>query len=169
MLAQLKTVGLIKETIKLVFRLVEYLEHQHLWVWLQAQNSQKQITLFWNSSVYSSSQKWRLFNARNWQETEDLIQRYVLLPSQRKLSLTRSSTRKTPVSTSTVRRQLRDASLLGRVPLSSVCVLLPILIFYFYWPVWDMAFFFATLPRRPASRRLPLHCWRWDWYFVGTT
>jgi hypothetical protein len=33
MLAQLKTVVLIKEGIKLAFfRLVEYLEHQHLWV-----------------------------------------------------------------------------------------------------------------------------------------
>ena len=33
MLAQLKTVVLIKEAIKLAFfRLVEYLEHQHLWV-----------------------------------------------------------------------------------------------------------------------------------------
>ena len=31
MLAQLKTV-LIKEAIKLAFRLVEYLDHQHLWV-----------------------------------------------------------------------------------------------------------------------------------------
>ena len=40
MLAQLKTVVLIKETIKLAFfRLVEYLEH--LWVRLQAQNVQK--------------------------------------------------------------------------------------------------------------------------------
>ena len=37
-------------------------------------------------------------------------------------------------------RRLRDVGLLGRVPLSSVCVLLPILIFYFHWPVWDMAF-----------------------------
>ena len=38
MLAQLKTVVLIKEAIKLAFfRLVEYLEHQHLWVRLQAQ------------------------------------------------------------------------------------------------------------------------------------
>ena len=37
MLAQLKTVVLIKESIKLAFfRLVEYLEHQHLWVRLQA-------------------------------------------------------------------------------------------------------------------------------------
>ena len=44
MLAQLETVVLIiKEAIKLdLFRLVEYLEHQHLWVRLQAQNGQKQ-------------------------------------------------------------------------------------------------------------------------------
>ena len=43
MLAQLKTVVLIKEAIQLAFfRLVEYLEHQHLWVQLQAQNGQKQ-------------------------------------------------------------------------------------------------------------------------------
>ena len=47
MLAQLKTVVLIKEAIQLAFfRLVEYLEHQHLWVRLQAQNGQKQITFF---------------------------------------------------------------------------------------------------------------------------
>ena len=46
MLAQLKTV-LIKEAIKLsFFRLVKYLEHQHLWVRLQAQNVQKQIPFF---------------------------------------------------------------------------------------------------------------------------
>ena len=33
MLAQLKTVVLMKESIKLAsFRLVEYLEHQHLWL-----------------------------------------------------------------------------------------------------------------------------------------
>ena len=39
MLAQLKTVVLFKEVIKLAFfRLVEYLEHQHLWVRLQTQN-----------------------------------------------------------------------------------------------------------------------------------
>ena len=42
MLAQLKTVVLIKEAIKLTsFRLVECLEHQQLWVQLQAQNGQK--------------------------------------------------------------------------------------------------------------------------------
>ena len=66
MLAQLKTV-LIKEAIKLAFfRRVEYLEHQHLWVWLQPQNGQKQRPFFWNPSVYSCSEKWRLFHARNW-------------------------------------------------------------------------------------------------------
>jgi hypothetical protein len=47
MLAQLKTVVLLKEGIKLVFfRQVEYLEHQYLCVRLQAQNAQKQITFF---------------------------------------------------------------------------------------------------------------------------
>ena len=45
MLAQLKTVILIKEAIKRAFfRLVAYLEHQYLWVRLQAQNGQKQET-----------------------------------------------------------------------------------------------------------------------------
>ena len=52
MLTQLKTVVLIKEATKLAFfRLVEYLEHQHLWVRLQAQNGLKQIHFFWYSSV----------------------------------------------------------------------------------------------------------------------
>ena len=37
----------------------------------------------------------------------------------------------------------------SNLPLSSV--ILPILICYFYWPAWDM-YFFATLPRRPASQ-----------------
>ena len=47
MLAQIKTVVLIKEAIKLAFfRLVEYLEHPHLWFRLQAQNGQKQSTFF---------------------------------------------------------------------------------------------------------------------------
>jgi hypothetical protein len=45
MLAQLKTVVLIKEAIKWAFlRLVEYLEHQR--VLLQAQNGQKQRPFF---------------------------------------------------------------------------------------------------------------------------
>uniref|UniRef100_A0A674B129 Protein phosphatase 4, regulatory subunit 4 n=1 Tax=Salmo trutta TaxID=8032 RepID=A0A674B129_SALTR len=51
------------------------------------------------------------------------------------LAASLNSTHKTPVSTLTVKRRLRDAGLLGRVPLSSVYVILPILIFYFYWPV----------------------------------
>jgi hypothetical protein len=45
-----------------------------LWVRLLAQNGQKQRTFFWNSSVYSCSEKWKLFHARNRQETEDLLQ-----------------------------------------------------------------------------------------------
>ena len=46
MIAHLKTVVLIKEAIQLAFRRVEYLEHQHLWARLQAQNGQKQSTFF---------------------------------------------------------------------------------------------------------------------------
>ena len=42
----MKTVILIKDAIKLAFRLVEYLEHQHLWVQLQAQHGQKLVSLF---------------------------------------------------------------------------------------------------------------------------
>ena len=46
MLAQLKTVGLIKEAIKRAFfRLVEYLEHQHVWVRLQAQKETNNFLL----------------------------------------------------------------------------------------------------------------------------
>ena len=77
-------------------------------------------------------------------EQEDKYIRVSSLRNRRltspQLAASLNSTRKTPVSTSTVKRWLRDAGLLGRVPLSSVCVLLPILIFSFYWPVWDMAF-----------------------------
>ena len=47
MLAQLKTVDLIKEAKKLAFfKLVEYLAQQHLWVQLQAQKGKKQRTCF---------------------------------------------------------------------------------------------------------------------------
>jgi hypothetical protein len=47
MLAQLKTVVLIKQAIKLAFfRQLEYLEYQHLWVRLQAQIGQKQRAFF---------------------------------------------------------------------------------------------------------------------------
>ena len=84
------------------------------------------------------------------------------------LAASLNSTRQTPVLTSTGKRWLRNAGLLGRVPLSSVCVLLPILIFYFHWPVWDMAFFLKLCLERPASRNSPLHCWRWVWCFGGT-
>ena len=52
MLAQLTTVVLINEAIQLAFlRLVEYLEHQYLWVRLQAQNVQKQRLFLKNLSI----------------------------------------------------------------------------------------------------------------------
>ena len=74
MLAQLKTVVLIKEAIKLsFFRLVEYLEHQHLWVRLQAQNCQKlssetrqSILVLWNDgySIWEIAKKLKIsYNA----------------------------------------------------------------------------------------------------------
>jgi hypothetical protein len=56
-------------------------------------------------------------------------------PTSPQLETSLNSSHKTPISTSTRKRRLWDAGLLGRVPLFSVCVLLPILIFYFYWPV----------------------------------
>ena len=46
MLAQLKTVVLIKAIHLAFFRIVEYLENQHLWVRLQAKNGQKQKKTF---------------------------------------------------------------------------------------------------------------------------
>ena len=48
--------------------------------------------------------------------------------------------------------RLRDAGLLGRVPLSSVCVLFAHLNLLFLLASLRYGFFFATLPRRPASR-----------------
>ena len=58
MLAQLKTFVLIREAIKLAyFKLVEYLEHQHLWIRLYSQNCQKNRIFFSNSTVYSCSEK----------------------------------------------------------------------------------------------------------------
>ena len=133
MLAQLKTVVLIKEAIKLAFfRLVEYLEHQHLWVQLQAQNGQKQRAFFWNSSAYSCSQKLKIsHNAvyHSLQRTAQTVSnqnrkrsgrprcttkqedKYVIVSSLRNRHLTSpqlaaslNSTGKTPVSMSTVKR-----------------------------------------------------------------
>ena len=147
MLAQLKTVVLIREAIKLAF-LWASLEHQHFGIWLYSQNGQKKRTFFSNSTVYSCSEKWRLFHARNCQEIEDFLQqcttpfreqhkwalarierdttkqedKYIRVSSLRNRRLTGpqlaaslNGTRKMPVSTSTVKRRLRDAGLLGRV------------------------------------------------------
>ena len=165
MLAQLKTVVLIEEAAQLAFfRLVEYLEDQNLWVRLQAQNGQKQRTFFWNVSLFllkisynavyyslhrtahtdSYQKRMRSGRPRGTTEQED---KYIRVSSLRnrplaspQLAASLHSSCKTPNSTSTVKRRLWHDGLLGRGPLSSVCVLLPILIFYFNWPVWDMAF-----------------------------
>uniref|UniRef100_A0A8C8CP28 Receptor protein-tyrosine kinase n=1 Tax=Oncorhynchus tshawytscha TaxID=74940 RepID=A0A8C8CP28_ONCTS len=89
----------------------------------------------------------------NCQETEDPVQRCVLLPSQNSATGSNQNRKRSgrpwctteqeyirvsslrnrhlTISMSTVKRRLRDAGLLGRVPLSSVCVLSPILIFFF--------------------------------------
>ena len=76
MLEQLNTVFLIKEAIKLsFFRLVEYLEHQHLWARLQARNGQKQ-------------EKLRLFHARNCQGSRTALCT-TPFTEERKLFLTR--------------------------------------------------------------------------------
>ena len=189
MLAQLKTVVLIKEAIKLAFfRLVEYLEHQHLWGWLQAQNGQKQSPSFWNSSVYSCSEKCEKL-PRNWRSGTTLCT--TPFTEQLKLALTRiergvggpgaqlskrtstleclvwetdttspqlaaslNSTRKTPVSMSTVKRWLQDAGVLGRVLLNFI-------------GQSEMSFS-LQLCLEGQHPEWPLHCWRWDWCFEST-
>ena len=129
---------LIKEAIKLsFFILVEYLEHQHLWVWLQAYNGQKFVSLFlfWEMKAIPCDKL-----PRNWRSHTTLCT--TPFTQQNKLSLTRiergvrgpgvsnlrnrhltspqmsaslKSTPKTPASTSTVKWQIRDADLLDRV------------------------------------------------------
>ena len=58
-----------------------------MWVRLKAQNDQKQIHFFGNSSDYSCFEKISLFHARHCQEIEDFVQRCV--PLSHKLVLTR--------------------------------------------------------------------------------
>jgi transposase len=146
MLAQLKTVVLIKEAIQLAFfRLVEYIEHQHLWVQIQAQNGQKQIIssetsseililrnesysmreiakklkILYNAVYYSlhitaqtgsNQNRERSGRPRCTTEQEDKYIRGSSLRNRRltspQLAASLNSTRKTPVSTSTVKRHL---------------------------------------------------------------
>ena len=88
-----------------------------------------------NNAVYYSihrtaqtgSNQNRKRSGRPWCTTEQ-EDKYIRVSSLRNRRLTSpqlaaslNSTRKTPVSTSTVKRRLWDAGLLGRVPLSSVC------------------------------------------------
>ena len=52
-------------------------------------------------------------------------------------------------------------TLFSNLPLSNICVLLPILIFYFYWPL-------CLEGQHPTSSPSPLHCGHWDWCIAGT-
>ena len=73
------------------------------------------------------------------------------------LAASLNSTHKTPVSTSTEKRRLWDADLLGRGPLSSVCSFAHINILFLLASL-RYGFFFATLPWRPARiLELSLH------------
>jgi hypothetical protein len=135
MLAQLKTVVLIEEAIQMAsFRLVEYMENQHLWVRLQTQN---ELFLFWEMKAIPCVKL-----PRNWRSRTTLcitpfteqnklalngIERGVGGPSAQlskrtstlvsssgnrcftspQLTALLNSTHKTPVST--VKRRLQDA------------------------------------------------------------
>ena len=196
MLAQLKTVVLIKEAIKLAFfRLVEYLEHQHLWVRLQAQNSQsilvlrnegysmweiaKKLKISYNAVYYSLHRTVQTCSNQNRKSgrpqcTTEQENKYIRVSRLRNRCLTSpqlaaslNSTRKTPVSMSTARNRLRDAGLLGRVPLFSVCVLFPILIFLFLLASLRWLFL-CNSAYKTSIPESPLHCWHWDWCFAGT-
>ena len=82
MLAKLKTVVLIKEQQKLsFFRLVEYPEHQHLWVRLQAQNGQK-LSSETHQSILVLRNEGYSMREIDCEETEDLVQCCILPPSQ---------------------------------------------------------------------------------------
>ncbi|CDQ89966.1 unnamed protein product [Oncorhynchus mykiss] len=92
-------------------------------------------------------------------EEED---KYIRVSSLRNRCLTRpqlaaslNSTRKTPVSTSTVKRQLWDAGLLGNSFVQCLCSFAHLNLL-FLLPSLRYGFFFATLPRKPASQMLGL-------------
>ena len=125
MLAQLKTVVLLKEEIKLAFfRLVEYLEHQHLWVRLLAQNGQKLSSEIHQSVLVLRNEGHCVLlpsqNSTNWLErtvggpgaqlskrTSTLVSSLRNRPlTSPQLAASSNSTRKTLVSTSKVKRWL---------------------------------------------------------------
>ena len=136
--------------------------HQSILVLRNEGYSMREIKISYNAVYYSlhrtaqtgsNQNKKRSGRPRCATEQEDKYIRVSSLRNRRltspQLAASLNSTRKTPVSTSTVKMRLLDAGLLGRVPLSSVCVLLPILIFYFYWPVRCGFFFAPPLDYRP--------------------
>ena len=104
----------------------------------------KKLKISYNAVYYSSHRTVQTGPNQNRKRsvrpqcTTEQEDKYITVSSLRNRRLTctqlaasLNSTSKTPVSTSTAT---------STVPLSSVCVLLAILIFSFYWPVWDMAF-----------------------------
>ena len=130
MLAQLKTVVLIKEAIKLAFfRLAEYLEHQHLWVRyrlrmarnkeLSSETRQSRSHTTLCTTPFTEQRKLALtriergvggpgalLSMRTSTFVSSLRNRCLTSPQ---LAASLNSTRKTPVSTSTVKRRLWDA------------------------------------------------------------
>ena len=108
----------------------------------------KELEISYNAVYYSLHRTAQTVSNQNRKRsgrprfTTEQEDKYIRVSSLRNRRLTSSqlatslnSTRKTPVSASTVKRLLRDAGVLDRVLLSSECVFIPILIFYFYWPV----------------------------------
>jgi hypothetical protein len=115
MLAQLKTVVLVKDAIKRsFFRLVEYLEPSHF-------GFDYRLRMARNQELSSETRQSilvlrRLFHARNYQETEDLIQRCVLLPSQNRTgsNQNRKRSRKPRFTTEQEDKYIKVSSLRNR-------------------------------------------------------
>ena len=123
MSAQLKTIVLIKEAIKLVFfRLVEYLNYEGYFL----REIPKKLKISYNAVYYSLHGTAQTGSNRNIKSgrpqcTTEQEDKYIVstlinrLLTSTQLAASLNSNPKTPVSMSTVKRQLRDAGLLGRV------------------------------------------------------
>ena len=72
--------SIILKLIKLFFPLINLQSTQS--TQYPIMTKQKQVFRHFCKCIKNKKRKWRLFHARNWQETEDLVQHCVLLPSQ---------------------------------------------------------------------------------------
>ena len=145
MLAQLKTVVLIKEAIKLAFfRLVEYLEHGFDYRFKMARNK-----------VLSSETRQSILVLRNEGYSMREVAKKLRISYRRltspELRASLNSTLKTPVSTSTVKRRLWDAGLLDRVAKKKPYLRLTNKINRLRWAKEHKTLDKGTLPKRPAS------------------